>query len=120
MAIDFAYCLSTTTEVNNMITGIEWFYIGGLLLDLILIPIAAAAWKTYSNRVKDEELKNFIDMAVSSAEELKKSGQLGTSKSDYVDKMIRDKYPALHKNKPLIEALVHAAIKAAGLGSSSK
>lgn len=105
-------------------TIIAWLKIGGLVLEVILIPLIPAAlwfWKVYRDRIKDEDLRQTIDDAVRAAEELKASGALKlASKQEYVWSVINSKFPGAASDREDIETLIHAAIQYADIGASGK
>lgn len=101
-------------------TPFEWIVVGVIAFNVIVGTIGGAIWKTQRDKIKNETVRAVIDSAVRAAEELDVSGQLKTSKQDYVWRMLEKQFPDVAKNRELVETLIHGAIHAAGLGSSVK
>ena len=96
-------------------TPLEWI----ALAQLIVLPLAIAAWRTWRADVANEKLRGFVDQAVRSAEELGAAGDMGDDgKAKFVKTLLKQHYPRLTDD--VVEVLIHAAVQAAGLGASGK
>jgi len=94
------------------------------LLDLIIIPVGAAVWYYYRDRVKNERLREAVDIAVLAADELSAASEKrGDSKwgsgekLDFVWRRIEKEFPKIDRQK--LEILIHASLKALNLGASA-
>ena len=94
-------------------TPLEWI----TLAQLIIIPLAIAAWRTWRADVANEKLQDFVDQAVRAAEEIGAAGDID-SKAKFVKTLLKQHYPQLTDD--VSEVLIHAAVQAAGLGASGK
>ena len=96
-------------------TPLEWI----ALAQLIVLPLAIAAWRTWRADVANEKLRGFVDQAVRAAEELGAAGDMGDDgKAKFVKTLLKQHYPRLTDD--VVEVLIHAAVQAAGLGASGK
>ena len=104
-------------------TPIEWT---GMILQVvaaIFLPIAASAfakyWDAKRNEIDNEELLLLGDSLTKAAEELAaRDGWNASRKYEYVTKQLKAARPQLDDDQ--IEALIHSALNAQGMGASGK
>jgi len=100
-------------------TLFEWVIISMIIINAVATAVAPI-WYANRESVKNEKVKSIIDTAVKAAEELEVSGQLNTSKQDYVWKIVEEAFPRFAKHRKEIEMLINASVFEAGLGASAK
>jgi hypothetical protein len=98
----------------------EIFIVGAIVVGFVA-KLIAPIWDSNKHKVKNELLKDVVEGFVRAGEEMELSGHLGgKTKYDWVADNIMDKYPQYKDDVEGLDALISAAVQAAGLGATEK